>query len=153
MTTPLYAPGDFVWCAFPQHENPARPGPEHVSLTLVATRAISVAGTPHTTLLLAYTSSRPWSGPVPPGVFQIDRAAASGMGQQRGFVIDARRLAFVPLTARWFPRLDQPGHGILGRAPKSLRRDVEEMAIRLLGRQTESVERLGPLWPKPGRAG
>ena len=47
--------GDFVWCAYPEPENPAQPGPPHLGYTLAATLGISSP-----TVFLAYTTSQPW---------------------------------------------------------------------------------------------
>jgi len=147
LNQPLLSAGHFVWCAIPERENPARPGPEHVAYVLRLTG--DAEG--NQSVIAAYTTSKPWVGALPPGVFQIGRDTAATMGQARAFVIDARRLAIVPLTAQWFPRLDQPRTGILGRAPKALRRQIEAAAIELLRRRPETVERLGPVWNPPGR--
>jgi hypothetical protein len=150
--TPLpFQEGDFVWCAFPERENPARPGPEHLGYALAVSGATSLSGSP--SALMGYTTSQPWSSEVAPplGVFAFNRDAAVGFGQSRAFVMDLRRLAFVPLTPAWFPRLDQPGHGIQGHAPKQQQRRFWKTAEGFLARHGEIVERLGPLWPDERR--
>ena len=140
-----FLPGDFVWCAFPQHENPNRPGPLHVGY------AVAVFGgvTPDSFVaLIAYTTSQPWTGAShPPGVYAFDRREASGFGQRRAFVLDLRRLALVPVTSAWFPHIGQPGSGVQGRASAALSRELKQAAEDLLTRRSELVERLGPLWP------
>lgn len=50
-------------------------------------------------MFLAYTTSQPWSGPKPPGIYAYDRDAAAKMGHDRPFTLDLRRLAAVPVTA------------------------------------------------------
>jgi len=99
--------------------------------------------------LIGYTSSRPWPFEVAPpvGIFSFDREAASTFGQARAFVMDLRRLALVPVTTAWFPRLDRPDHGVQGHVPKAQQRRFRETAFDLVTRRGEIVERLGPLWP------
>ncbi len=75
--------------------------------------------------------------------------AASGTGHHRrgrAFVLDLRRLAYLPLTAAWFPRAAEDGAGVLGRAPKALRDRVNAMAAELAKRRPESLSKSGPLW-------
>ena len=146
LTASPYRLGDFVWCAFPQREVPARPGPQHLAYALVVSDPAS--GTPGA-LLAAYTTSRPWPANIasPLGVFRFNRQEAATLGQARAFVLDARRIAYVPITPEWFPRLGDPGLGVQGRAPKALQRSIWTVAEDLLTRHAELVERLGPLWP------
>ena len=72
-------------------------------------------------VMTAYTTSQPWSGALPHGVIAFDSTEAASLGQARAFVLDLRRLAYLPLTATWFPRAGEDGAGVLGRAPKALR--------------------------------
>jgi len=69
------------------------------------------------------------------------------MGQGRGFALDLRRLAALQLASEWFPDIDRPGHGIVGRAPGRLRMELETAALDLFCRRPEIIERLGPGWP------
>ncbi len=146
MTAPPVHAGDFVWCAFPERENPARPGPVHLAYIL----AVSVAtGTNQVSVLAAYTTSQIWpSSSLPLGVRVFDPHEAAALGQARPFVMDLRRLAYLPLKSAWFPQIDQPGSGIKGRAPKALQRQLIQITAELLDRHKELVERLGPLWPR-----
>ena len=48
MTSSPFREGDFVWCAFPERENPVRPGPLHLAYTL-AVVAAAVGKFPGTT--------------------------------------------------------------------------------------------------------
>lgn len=139
-----------MWCAFPERENPVQPSPSrHLAYTLAVS---SVGGGTQLSALAAYTTSRPWPYPtVPLGVRIFDQAAAAQVGQHRAFLIDLRRLAYVPITQSWFPRLDELGRGIQGRASKQLQRECWQTADDLLRRHGELVERLGPLWPRGGR--
>lgn len=141
MTTPAFQQGDFVWCAFPEREAPLRPGLLHVAYTL----AVANVGGGHG-VMAVYTTSQPWAGTLPQGVIAFDREEAAGLGQARAFVLDLRRLAYLPLTATWFPRVGETGASILGRAPKSLRDRVNATATELARRRPETLSRSGPLW-------
>ncbi len=108
-----------------------------------------MAETSHFAALAAYTTSKPWSGPtLPLGVRAFDQKAAEALGQQRPFLMDFRRLAFIPVTAAWFPRLDQPGNSIQGRAPKKLQDQLLQEAMNLLRRHSELIQRAGTAWPR-----
>ncbi len=111
MTPPPLQQGDFVWCAFPEREAPLRPGPLHVAYILAVAAVAGGYG-----VMAAYTTSQPWTGALPQGVLSFDRSAAASLGQSRAFVLDLRRLAYLPLTVAWFPRLTEPDAGVLGRA-------------------------------------
>lgn len=141
MTVPALQQGDFVWCAFPEREAPLHPGPLHVAYTL----AVATVGSGYG-VMVAYTTSQPWSGALPQGVIAFDSAQAANLGQARAFVLDLRRLAYLPLTATWFPRIGEDGAGLLGRAPKVLRDRVNAMVTELVKRRPETLSRSGPLW-------
>ncbi len=141
-----YRTGDFVWSNYPQSENPARPGPRHVGYV-----ALSTSTDIDDLVWLAFTTSQPWTGTRPPGVYSVGRAAAEGMGQSRPFTLDLRRVANVPVTAEWFPELGTPGHGIVGRAPERLRLVYEAALTELARRHPENIERLGLLTPRSRR--
>ena len=141
MTVPALQQGDFVWCAFPEREAPLRPGPLHVAYTLAVAAVAGGYG-----VMAAYTTSQPWSGALPQGVIAFDSAEAASLGQARAFVLDLRRLAYLPLTTAWFPHAGEEGAGVLGRAPKALRDRVNAMATDLVKRRPEALSRSGPLW-------
>ena len=141
MTAPPLQQGDFVWCAFPERESPLRPGPLHVAYTLAVAAVAGGHG-----VMAAYTTSQPWTGPLPQGVVAFDREAAAGLGQARAFVLDLRRLAYLPLTAAWFPRVGEVDAGILRRAPKSLRDRLNAITTEVVKRRHETLSRSGPLW-------
>lgn len=148
MTSPPFREGDFVWCAFPEHENPVQPGPLHLAYALAVSSSATTGGRQEVSVLLAYTTTRPWLDPTRPrGVFVFDRQEAARLGQTRAFVMDLRRLAAVPVTPLWFPRLDQAGSGVQGRMPKQQQRQYLQIVEYLLTRRPEIIERLGPLWP------
>jgi len=108
--------------------------------------ALSTDNGPANAVFLAYTTSQPWTNRRPFGLYTFDREAAAEMGQSRPFTLDLRRLAAVPVTADWFPDLNAPNHGAVGRAPEKLRITLETATKRLFGRHPENIERLGPLW-------
>ncbi len=116
-----------------ERENPARPGPLHLAYTLAVS---GVTGSSQLSALCAYTTSQPWpGGAMPLGVRAFDRQEATSLGQARPFVMDLRRLAFVPIAPAWFPQLDLPGGGIQGHAPKALQRPLMQTATELLTRR------------------
>jgi hypothetical protein len=96
-------------------------------------------------IFLAYTSSQQWRGPKPPGIYVFDQGTAAGLGQSKPFFLDLRRMALLPATVDWFPELDSPGHGTVGRAPEKLRLELEATALDIARRRPEIMERLGPL--------
>ena len=130
-------PGDFVRTAFPQHENPARPAPRHIGY-VVATVADAVGRM----AFVAYTTSRLWDGPLPPWVRTFDRMRAAPLGQSRPFVLDARRLAALHISAlfkRGSALVERLGLGGRGDAPASTG-----------GRMGEAEPMLDTLDPHPG---
>ena len=142
MTECPYRAGQFVWCAFPQSETPLHPGPEHVAYVM------AVSGHPTGfTSRVAYTSSQPWVGAVPPGVRIFNLAQAIEMGQDKPFVLQQRRVAHLPVTPQWFPRLAHDGQGILGAAPEALQKALLREAVDFFRRRSELVEHLGPRRP------
>jgi hypothetical protein len=110
----------------------------------------AVAATDTFSTLVAYTTSQAWMQAArPPGLFVFDQQTAASFGQARAFVLDLRRLAFLPITPSWFPWLDEPG-GIQGRASPHWQQQLKQAAEALLARRPELIERLGPLWPRGG---
>ena len=130
-----------MWCGFPEQELPLRPGPPHVAYTLAVARTVSGHAA-----MLAFTTSQPWPGTLPHGVLAFDAASALAMGQTRAFVLDLRRLAYLPVTHAWFPRLGAERYGLLGRAAKPVRARINTVLAELLQRRPELVTRAGPLW-------
>jgi hypothetical protein len=59
--------------------------------------------------IVAYTTSQLWPGSRPQGVVAFSTEEAAQLGQARGFVLDLRRMAYLPITPIWFPRLEDPG--------------------------------------------
>lgn len=53
MSEPPYRAGHFVWSAFPERENPARPGPRHIGYV-----ALTTGSERFHAVFLAYTTSR-----------------------------------------------------------------------------------------------
>jgi hypothetical protein len=110
--------------------------------------AASIETGPVNAVFLAYTTSRPWTGRRPFGLYTFDHDAAAEMGQTRPFTLDLRRIAAVPVTVRWFPDLNGPNHGKIGQASEKLRVTLETATKQLFSRHPGNVERLGPLWPR-----
>ena len=127
----------------PERENPTRPGPLHIGCVAAGTGGVSGG-----TVFLAYTTSQLWTANVKPlGLYTFDRAEAATMGQPRPFTLDLRRLAIVPATIEWFPQIETPSRGVVGRATQQLREMLEAVAKDILRRRPDIIERLGPLWP------
>jgi hypothetical protein len=140
--TPPYRPRQFVWCRFPFFEEPLRPGPvEHVCYIADVRR---VRGHAHTTAMGLFTTTVPWPSDraLPLGIIRVDEQEASRMGQ-RPFVLDARKIGFMPIRPDFFPRLETDGHGILGTASPRFQADVQNALVTLAGRP-DLVVRLGP---------
>jgi hypothetical protein len=77
-------------------------------------------------------------------IFTLEQARATG--QDRVFVLDLRRIAYIPVDSDWFPYLASGGHGIVGFAPEPLRLELERAAKEIFSRHADTVERFGPLW-------
>jgi hypothetical protein len=142
LTAPPFQTGDFVWCAFPERERPANPNPaQHLAYILALRGGVALS------VIAAYTTSQVSAhATLRLGVRAFDRTAAASLGQHRPFLIDLRRLAYLPVTAAWFPRLDEPARGVQGHAPKALQRELMQTVETLLNRHQELVEQLGPIW-------
>ncbi|MET3105898.1 hypothetical protein AAKU67_004444 [Oxalobacteraceae bacterium GrIS 2.11] len=143
MQNPILPVGSFVWCRFPLREAHRIPGPmDHLHLAYVA------ASGQNNQVLTVYTTSVTWkpSTPVAFGVIVVPSDVASAMGQQP-FYLDARRVAILPVTDEWFPSLATESHGIISRANKSFRAEVDRVLTEVLDRHREIVERYGPEAP------
>jgi hypothetical protein len=141
-----FRPRQFVWCQFPYFESPLRPGPaEHIGYVADIR---TLGGNHHLTVMSIYTTTTPWEPGVrlPPGVIPVDPAMAEKM-HQKGFVMDARRIAFIPVTRAFFPRLDQPEMGVVHTASQRFHALVENTLVELANRP-DLVVKLGPDVPK-----
>lgn len=139
---PPFRPGQFVWCRFPYMEEPLRPGPdEHIGYVADIRR---LRGNGYLTVMSVYTTSRPWEPGVqlPPGVIPVDPQLAAKMNQ-KGFVMDARRIAFVPAGRLFFPRLTAPDRGIVHTASSQFHQLVENTLV-MLAKRPDLVVKLGP---------
>jgi hypothetical protein len=147
-TPPKFIAGDFVWCAFPETEQPTRPSRiRHIGYTLLIVEPGAagrrVSSHEHDALI-AYTTSRPWPHAAGgPSVISFSSEQAATLGQRRGFVLRLWRVARLAVIPAWFPRLSAPDAGVLGHAPKSLRLRLEDEAARVFARHTDNAERLG----------
>lgn len=144
-----FKPRQFVWCQFPFMEEPLRPGPtEHIGYVGDVRR---IDGNAHLTVMALYTTTRPWEPGVrlPPGVIPVEPAVAEKMNQ-KGFVLDARRIAFVPVNNSFFPRLAEPGNGIVHTASKSFQALIQNTLMEL-AKRPDLVVKLGPDAPGMSR--
>lgn len=82
--------------------------------------------------------------PLPLGVRLFTQQEAIALNQRRGFRLHLNRQARMPLTTRWFPKLDAPGQRVIAVAPERLRQELYEMTLDQLRRHERIIERLGP---------
>jgi len=80
---------------------------------------------------------------------RVDAPQAKALGQ-KPFVLDARRLALLPLTEDWFPHLSKPNHGIVAIAPLDFHPEVTRTAYAAASRASH-MELLGPHAQKVNR--
>jgi len=149
--------GDFVICNFPFENAPAEPADaRHIAFCAgiydrkrgseAARRLVPTAGL----FVGLYTSSRidKFSGRHPVGVLGVSAARAQLMGQEVSFYLDVRRRAWMPLTTDWFPELNEPHLGRIGRADRKLIADVGEQMRLIAVRYPEQIVNLGPYVPR-----
>jgi hypothetical protein len=132
----------FVWCQFPFMEEPLRPGPEeHVSYVADIRH---IAGNAHLTVMSIYTTTTPWELGVklPLGIIPVEPTMAQKMNQ-KGFVMDARKVAFIPVNQAFFPRLAEPDKGIIFTAAERWHQLVQNTLMKL-AKRPELVVKLGP---------
>jgi hypothetical protein len=140
-----FRPGQFVWCRFPYMEAPLRPGPkERVGYVADVGR---IGDNLHFTVMALYTTTTPWeSGArLPLGVIPVEPAMAETMNQN-GFVLDARRVAFLPVIKAFFPRLQDTDKGIVHTASGRFETHVLN-TLANLAKRPDLVIRLGPDTP------
>ncbi|GIK96327.1 MAG: hypothetical protein BroJett029_05360 [Alphaproteobacteria bacterium] len=148
---PPFTPRQFVWCQFPYIEEPLRPGPdEHIGYVADVRQ---IRGNSHLTVMSIYTTTAPWAPDtrLPPGVIPIEPSMAATMNQ-KGFVMDARRVAFIPVTAAFFPRLSEPNKGIVHTASQRFHVLVQNTLVQL-AKRPQLVVKLGPDAPGAVRRG
>jgi hypothetical protein len=139
---PPFKPRQFVWCQFPYMEQPLRPGPkEHVGY-VADIRQIN--GSAHLTVMSIYTTTAQWEpgARLPLGVILVEPAMAQKMNQ-KGFVMDVRKVAFIPVNLAFFPRLGEPGKGIVHTASQHFHQLVQNTLMQL-AKRPELVVKLGP---------
>jgi hypothetical protein len=149
LTKPPFAPGQFVWCRFPYFEAPLSPGDKERIVYVADVRQRS--GRRIFTVMSLYTTTVQWDPalPLPLGVIRVAGAAAAKMNQ-KPFVIDARRIAFVPATEDFFPRLRSPENAVVYEATKGFRVQVENVLAQL-AKRPDLVQLLGPEDPRHRR--
>jgi hypothetical protein len=160
LNEPPFHAGDFVWCAFPEREHPARPGRHsHIVYTILVTGSVS-SGTAAVAepsgqtyqAVVAYSTSQPWQEEGHrPGIIAFNAEQAAGLGQQRPFWLHLWRLAHLPITQAWFPRLSAPEGAIVGSAYSALRRQLEAKTAEIFSRHGNETVQLGPLASRPRR--
>lgn len=136
----------FVWCQFPYMEEPLRPGPkEHVAYVADIRQ---IHGKTHLTVMAIYTTTTPWRSGVrlPLGVIPIESEIAQKM-KQKSFVMDARKIAFIPVNQTYFPRLRAADKGIIHRASERFHSHVQNTLVEL-SRRPDLVVKLGPDMPR-----
>jgi hypothetical protein len=143
MTIPFES-GQFVWSRFPFHEKPNDPGPiEHI---VYIAGIYPIRGRPHVTAVSIYTTTRPVRAgeAVPIGMIPVTEDLARRMNQ-KPFVINARRIGFLPITPAFFPRLVMPGHGIVHRLAETAKlRSQISAELKRLSQRPDLMEHLGP---------
>jgi hypothetical protein len=160
MTSAPFHVGDFVRCAFPESEHPARPSRyHHIAYTLALTGSISsttitASSTPSRLsyqCIVAYTTSQPLRHAAGrPGVIPFSAEQAADLGQQRAFWLHLWRIAYLPVTPVWFPRMSDPGNGVVGSVSLTMRRELEARTKETFSRHRRETELLGPLRPHGG---
>lgn len=98
--------------------------------------------------MLAYTTSQAWVGQLPWGVRRFDEGQALALGQDKAFVMDLRRIAYVPISAAWFPQINDADRGIVGRASSGLKTAISIESAGIFKKRAEIIQKLGPSWPR-----
>jgi hypothetical protein len=142
LTGPPFLPGQFVWCRFPYSEAPLPPGDKERVVYVADVR--QHAGRQMFTVMPLCRTTVQWERgtPLPLGVIPVAIGAAAKM-KQKPFVIDARRIAFVPANESYFPRLRAPDGAVIHEATKAFRAHIENVLARLANRP-DLVQLLGP---------
>lgn len=145
---PPFSAGDFVNCLFPFGERPDRPGPSpHV--VYCEHFLTNRAGTLSVVALYTTTALRKPNEPKNPWILEISEGNSRGMGMQKAFGIDTRRIAFMAPTVEFFPDINRPDHGIRGRATEHLKKVLTRKFIEA-SRIPDLIRAAGPPldWPK-----
>jgi hypothetical protein len=135
----------FVWCQFPYLEEPLRPGPkEHVAYVADARQ---IRGKAHLTVMAIYTATAPWQAgaKLPLGIIPIASEIAQ-QKKQKSFVMDARKIAFIPVNQAFFPRIATPEKGIIHTASQRFHEHVQN-TLTQLAKRPDLVVTPGPDLP------
>ncbi len=147
MNPPPFGPGAWVWCNFPTSENPIQPGPSPHATYVIAVTGVAGVGQ---VALVAYTTSQVRDPPRPQGIIHFDAEKAAKMGHNKPFLLNPGRMAPLPINSAYFPFLNQPNHGVIGTASKSVQDAIARVAAEIRTKRPEAVEVVGPpLRPKP----
>ncbi|MBV6631971.1 MAG: hypothetical protein KI792_02945 [Alphaproteobacteria bacterium] len=73
------------------------------------------------------------------------------MGQDRAFMIQANRVARLPLTASFFPEINNRNdrNGIVGVAPKAVQTELRETLVNMIKNFRHKMIHSGPPTKKP----
>jgi hypothetical protein len=142
---PPFRVRQFVRCQFPYMEEPLRPGPDEHAGYIADIRRID--GKAHLTVMSLYTTTTPWEPgvPLPLGLLPVEPAMAREMNQ-KGLVMDARKIAFIPVTQDFFPRLGEPERGVIHTASVRFHQLVQNTLMNQ-AKRPEVVVRWGRIFP------
>ncbi len=110
---------------FPYFEEPLKPGPvPHIGYVMDVAQQ---PGKAYLTVASLYTTTRPWTPgtPIPKGVIPIAKEVARRMNQ-KGFVLDCRRIAFIPLDLEFFPAIQRQDKGIVHQMEPGFQKSIEK---------------------------
>ncbi len=101
----------------------------------------------HLTVMAIYTTTTPWEtgAKLPLGVIPIASEIAQQM-KQKSFVMDARKIAFIPVNSAFFPRIATPDKGIIHTASMRFHTHVQNTLMQL-ARRPDLVVALDPDLP------
>ncbi|MBF0395119.1 MAG: hypothetical protein HQL38_20785 [Alphaproteobacteria bacterium] len=108
---PQIQAGQFVRCQFPYQEDYRVPDPkEHIGFVLFVD-SVKIDGKPVDRALVAYTTSIKDFDPnrkYQDGTIPFSPSAAKRLGQEKPFLLDLLKTAWLPVNKRFFPLLDNP---------------------------------------------
>jgi hypothetical protein len=74
----------------------------------------------------------------------FDAVKAAKMGHNKPFLLNVGLVAPLPIITAYFPFLNQPDHGVLGSASKSVQETIASMAMEIRTKRRETLEVRGP---------
>ena len=149
--TARYYEGQFVTCNFPYKEAPTQPGQRRIGYIHSVDRKTNPDSP--TALVLYTTTSDNWmrQNEGREGYFQFDEVQARRMGQDREFMIEAVRVARLPLNQTFFPEINNRSNraGVVGAAPKAVQQEITSTLIDIAKNRPHTIDRSGPPLSKP----